>query len=132
MKNIILIVTLFMTCFSLNAQLSSSTLVGYWHYWNINNAPYIVLDQIDSRGNVIEATFADEGNPATVFQNPTQELIYVTGKEGDFYQIIDSQEQVVKEGILDNSCSIVIRDLPPGVYIIRWDNQTDQFMKMNF
>ena len=34
-------------------------LIGYWHNWNDGNAPYLSLDQIDSRYNVIEVAFAE-------------------------------------------------------------------------
>ncbi len=40
------------------AQLPNPALVGYWHNWNDVNAPYIPLDAIDSRYNVIEIAFA--------------------------------------------------------------------------
>lgn len=39
-------------------QLPQPALVGYWHNWNDGNAPYIALDQIDDRYNVIEVSFA--------------------------------------------------------------------------
>ncbi len=37
-------------------------LVGYWHNWNDSNAPYFALDQVDSRYNVINLSFAIPGN----------------------------------------------------------------------
>ena len=40
-----------------NAQ--SPALVGYWHNWNDASAPYLELDQIDPRYNVIEIAFAE-------------------------------------------------------------------------
>ncbi len=40
------------------AQLPDPALVGYWHNWNDVNAPYIQLDQIDPRYNVIAISFA--------------------------------------------------------------------------
>ena len=42
----------------LYAQLPNPALVGYWHNWNDVNAPYIQLDSIDNRYNVIEVAFA--------------------------------------------------------------------------
>ena len=49
---------IFWTNFSLLAQLPNPALVGYWHNWNTANAPRIVLDQVDSRYNVINVSFA--------------------------------------------------------------------------
>lgn len=46
----------------MNAQGPAPALVGYWHNWNDLSAPYIELDQIDPRYNVIEIAFAE---PAT-------------------------------------------------------------------
>jgi chitinase len=40
------------------AQIASHNLVGYWHNWNSANAPYIALDQVDSRYSIIEVSFA--------------------------------------------------------------------------
>ena len=43
--------------FTSNGQ--SPALVGYWHNWNDAGAPYLELDQIDPRYNVIEVAFAE-------------------------------------------------------------------------
>jgi len=40
------------------AQLPYPALVGYWHNWNDVSAPYIPIDQVDNRYNVIEVSFA--------------------------------------------------------------------------
>ncbi len=48
----------FLLAASLFAQLPSPALIGYWHNWNDINAPYIQLDSVDSRYNVIEVAFA--------------------------------------------------------------------------
>ena len=37
----------------------SPALVGYWHNWDDASAPYMELDQIDPRYNVIEVAFAE-------------------------------------------------------------------------
>ena len=36
----------------------SPALVGYWHNWNTPSAPYIMLDSVDSRYNIIDVAFA--------------------------------------------------------------------------
>jgi len=36
----------------------SPALVGYWHNWDITSAPYIMLDSVDSRYNIIDVAFA--------------------------------------------------------------------------
>ena len=38
--------------------LSGPALVGYWHNWNDANAPYIPLDQVDQRYNIVNVAFA--------------------------------------------------------------------------
>jgi chitinase len=43
---------------NLQAQIPDPALVGYWHNWNTANAPYIPLDKVDSRYNVINVAFA--------------------------------------------------------------------------
>jgi chitinase len=40
------------------SQIPNPALVGYWHNWNDGNAPYIPLNQIDSRYNIIDISFA--------------------------------------------------------------------------
>ncbi len=42
-----------------SAQDAVPALIGYWHNWNDASAPYIPLDQIDPRYNVIEVAFAE-------------------------------------------------------------------------
>lgn len=41
------------------AQGPAPALIGYWHNWNDASAPYIALDQIDPRYNIIEVSFAE-------------------------------------------------------------------------
>lgn len=46
-----------MPCVSV-AQAPNPALIGYFHNWQDPNAPYIQLDQIDSRYNMIDVAFA--------------------------------------------------------------------------
>jgi chitinase len=39
-------------------QAPDPALIGYWHNWNTINAPYVQLDQVDSRYNIIAVAFA--------------------------------------------------------------------------
>ncbi len=49
----------YLLCFQVSfGQLPDPALVGYWHNWNDANAPYVQLDQIDPRYNVINLSFA--------------------------------------------------------------------------
>lgn len=41
------------------AAAQNPALIGYWHNWNDAGVPYIELDQVDSRYNVIEISFAE-------------------------------------------------------------------------
>ncbi len=45
------------------AQLPNPALVGYWHNWNDVNAPYIPLNNMDTRYNVIAIAFAVPVSP---------------------------------------------------------------------
>lgn len=49
-----------MTClpFFMKAQAPNPALIGYFHNWQDANAPYIQLDQIDPRYNIIDIAFA--------------------------------------------------------------------------
>lgn len=47
------------------AQEPAPALIGYWQNWNDANAPYIELDQIDPRYNVIEVAFAEPAAGST-------------------------------------------------------------------
>ncbi len=40
-----------------SAQIPKPALVGYWHNWDDAAAPYIELDQVDSRYNVVNVAF---------------------------------------------------------------------------
>lgn len=57
-KFIITVVVLLFGCSMLFAQMPTPALVGYWHNWSDNNAPYIHLDSVDARYNVLEVAFA--------------------------------------------------------------------------
>lgn len=48
---------------TIHAQLPSPILVGYWHNWNDASAPYIPLNAIDNRYNLIEISFAVPVSP---------------------------------------------------------------------
>ncbi len=50
---LVLLINLF-----INSQLFSANLIGYWHNWNFASSPYIQLNQIDPRYNIIEIAFA--------------------------------------------------------------------------
>lgn len=55
----ILLASLFLLGLEKNmAQIPRPALIGYFHNWNISSAPYIQLDQVDDRYNVIEVAFA--------------------------------------------------------------------------
>jgi len=60
MRPILLVIFAFFSCATIKAQsLPHPALIGYWHNWNDGAAPYIPLDQIDPRYNVIEVSFAE-------------------------------------------------------------------------
>ncbi|HQW42347.1 MAG TPA: glycosyl hydrolase family 18 protein [Flavobacteriales bacterium] len=60
MRLILLAIFAFLFCTTLLAQAQPHpALIGYWHNWNDAAAPYLPLDQIDPRYNVIEVSFAE-------------------------------------------------------------------------
>ncbi|HMK06475.1 MAG TPA: chitinase, partial [Flavobacterium sp.] len=56
-----LLILCFLTAF---CQAQSPVLVGYWQNWNDSSAPYIPLDQIDPRYNVVCVSFAVPTSPS--------------------------------------------------------------------
>lgn len=57
-KSALLPIVFFLTAIMMHAQAPNPALVGYWHNWNTAKAPYIPLDKIDARYNVIQVAFA--------------------------------------------------------------------------
>lgn len=61
-RHLVKVCLMLLVCGGINnsgyAQLPSPALVGYWHNWNDASAPYIPLNAIDNRYNVIEISFA--------------------------------------------------------------------------
>ena len=57
-KHLYLFLTLIVLSFQIQAQIPHPALVGYWQNWNDVSAPYIPIDQVDNRYNVIEVSFA--------------------------------------------------------------------------
>lgn len=60
---------------NISANSQSSVLIGYWHNWNYSGAPYIMLDQIDSRYNVICVAFAEPTSPSNMFMRFTPDVV---------------------------------------------------------
>ncbi len=52
------LLTALCTCAAI-AHAQNPALIGYWHNWNDFSAPYVELDQVDPRYNVIEVAFAE-------------------------------------------------------------------------
>jgi chitinase len=57
-----------------HAQLPNPALIGFWHNWNDANAPYIQLDAIDERYNVVEIAFAVPTSPSDMTMIFTPEV----------------------------------------------------------
>jgi chitinase len=62
------------------AQIAPHNLVGFWHNWNTANAPYIPLDQVDSRYSIIEVSFALPASSA----NMTMQFTPSSGTQAAF------------------------------------------------
>lgn len=66
-RHLVKVCLMLLVCGGINnsgyAQLPSPALVGYWHNWNDASAPYIPLNAIDNRYNVIEISFAVPVSP---------------------------------------------------------------------
>lgn len=58
MKKTVLLVSIILSAVFTKAQLPNPVLVGYWHNWSDVNAPYIPLDLVDNRYNVLAVSFA--------------------------------------------------------------------------
>lgn len=57
------------------AQMPNPALIGYWHNWNNVNAPYIQLDAIDSRYNVVAIAFAVPTSPSDMTMLFTPDVV---------------------------------------------------------
>ncbi len=57
MRSVLSLTSYCLLPFLLHAQ--GPDLIGYWHNWDDASAPYIQLDQVDSRYSIIEVAFAE-------------------------------------------------------------------------
>lgn len=57
------------------AQIPNPALIGYWHNWNNVNAPYIQLDALDNRYNVVEIAFAVPTSPSDMTMLFTPDVV---------------------------------------------------------
>lgn len=97
MKKIFLLITLnFTFLILLHAQLPNPALVGYWHNWNDVNAPYIPLNAIDSRYNVIEIAFA----VPTSTSDMTMTFVPTGNTQNDFIAHLQSLQSQGKKVLL--------------------------------
>ena len=60
---------------SVPAGSQTSALIGYWHNWNDAAAPYVMLDQIDSRYNTICVSFAVPVSPSDMTMLFTPDVV---------------------------------------------------------
>lgn len=67
---IILLVT-----FCLSTMAQTHALIGYWHNWQDINAPYIQLDLIDSRYDIVEVSFAVPTSPSDMTMLFTPDVV---------------------------------------------------------
>ncbi len=58
MKNNFLLTLFILSTKIIQSQNPNPALVGYWHNWYSASAPYIQLDQIDPRYNIVDVAFA--------------------------------------------------------------------------
>lgn len=63
---------------SISTKSQGSVLIGYWHNWNDSNAPYILLDQVDSRYNVVCVAFAEPVSPSDMTMHFTPDVVSQT------------------------------------------------------
>ena len=75
MKKIYALIVLTFVIVIAKAQLPNPALIGYWHNWNDVNAPYIQLDEIDDRYNVIEVAFAVPTSPTDMTMVFTPDVV---------------------------------------------------------
>lgn len=58
MRSVLILILAGLQCTLAHAQ-PTPALIGYWHNWNDGAAPYLPLDQIDPRYNVVAVSFAE-------------------------------------------------------------------------
>jgi chitinase len=75
MNHLIRFLFLVSISFMAQAQIPNPTLIGYWHNWNDVSAPYVQLDAIDNRYNVIEVSFAVPTSPSDMTMLFTPDMI---------------------------------------------------------
>ncbi len=75
MKKLFTLIALTFVISMCKAQIPNPALIGYWHNWTDANAPYIQLDAIDSRYNVIEIAFAVPTSPSDMTMLFTPEVV---------------------------------------------------------
>lgn len=70
-------------CSQVSAQLPSPALIGYWHNWNDLNAPYLPLNSIDPRYNVVIVAFAVPVSPTDMTMQFVPDMVssidFITG-----------------------------------------------------
>lgn len=90
---------LFISCCMMNhvlAQLPTPALIGYWHNWNDINAPYLPLNSIDPRYNVIIVAFAVPVSPTDMTMQFVPDMISST----DFISGVQSLQSIGKKVLL--------------------------------
>jgi chitinase len=95
------------------SQIPNPALIGYFQNWNSVNAPYVALNQIDSRYNVIVIAFAlpKSGTDYDMEFTPQQ---------------VTSQQFISQVQALKNQGKKVILSLGGGTAVVKLDNATEK------
>jgi chitinase len=80
----------------ISSKAQDHNLIGYWHNWQDANAPYIQLDLIDSRYDVVEVAFAVPSSPTDMTMLFTPEVV----TQNDFISKIQTLQSQGKKVLI--------------------------------
>ena len=79
-----------------NSSAQTHSLIGYWHNWQDVNAPYIPLDSIDSRYDIVEVAFAVPTSPTDMTMLFTPDVI----SQAAFITKLQTQQSLGKKVLI--------------------------------
>lgn len=83
--------------------------------WGINTPTYLAIDNVQTSAQLAVAELNDG---ISVYPNPVEDKIQISGVDKGRYSILDQQGRIVVDGTVDSIASFSFRELPVGVYTL--------------
>jgi hypothetical protein len=106
----------------LSSLTPDSVLIVFYSSSNSGKPTTLWLDQVEFQYSGASVTESEKANAIQAFPNPTKDIVYFNGMEGNaMYQLFSPAGQLLESGNLQNQLSIA--GMPQGIYFLKIELQ---------